>query len=54
MEKSFNNIYFLDVTVSKNYNKLSNELYTKETDTHQYLHANSCHRNCIKRAFPYV
>ena len=53
MEKSFNKINFLDVTVSKNKNKLSTDLYTKETDTHQYLHAKSCHRSCIKRAIPY-
>ena len=53
MEKSFNKINFLDVSVSKNNNKLSTELYTKEMATHQYLHAKSCHRNCIKRAIPY-
>ena len=34
MEKSINKITFLDVTVSKNKNKLSNDLYAKETDTH--------------------
>ena len=50
MEKSFRKINFLDVTVSKNNNKLATDLYTKETDT-QYLHAKSC--QCIKRAIPY-
>ena len=49
----FNKINFLDVTISKNNNKLSTDLYTKETDRHQYLHAKSCHRSCIKRAIPY-
>ena len=34
MEKSINKIAFLDVTVSKNKNKLSTDLYAKETDTH--------------------
>ena len=53
IEKSFSKINFLDVTVSKNNNKLSTDFYTKETDTHQYLHAKSCHRSCIKRAIPY-
>ena len=53
MEKSFNKINFLDVTVSKNNNKLSTDLYTKETVKHQYLHAKSCHCSCIKRAIPY-
>ena len=53
VKKSFNKINFLDVTVSKNNNKLSTTLNTKETDTDQYLHANSCHSSCIKRAISY-
>ena len=53
MEKSFDKINFLDVTVSKNNNKLSTDLYTKETGKHQYLHAKSCNRSSIKRAIPY-
>ena len=53
MEKSFSKINFLDVTVSKNNNKLSTDLYTKETDKYQYLHAKSCHRSCMKRTIPY-
>ena len=53
-EKSFNKITFLDVTVSENNNKLSTDLYTKETDINQYIHASSCHRSSIKRAIPYI
>lgn len=53
MEKSFNNINFLDVTVSKNNNKLSKCLYTTEIDINQYFHVTSCHLSCIKRAIPY-
>ena len=53
MEKSFKEINFLDVTFSKNNNKLSIYLYTKRTDTHQYLHTNPCHRSCMKRTIPY-
>ena len=52
-EKLFNKINLLDVTVSKN-NKLSTDLYTKETDKYQYLHTKSCHRSCMKRAIPYA
>ena len=43
MKKSLNKINFLDVTVSKNNNKLSTNLCTKKTDIFQYLHAKSCH-----------
>ena len=54
VEKSFNKITFLDVTVSENNNKLSTDLYTKETDINQYIHASSCHRSSIKIAIPYI
>ena len=53
MEKSYEKINFLDVVVYKENKCLSTDLYTKDTDTHQYLHAKSCHRSCIKRAIPY-
>ena len=53
MEKSYEKINFLDVVVYKENKHLSTDLYTKDTDTHQYLHATSCHRSCIKRAIPY-
>ena len=52
-EKSYGKINFLDVVVYKENKHLATDLYTKDTDTHQYLHAKSCHRSCIKRAIPY-
>ena len=53
MEKSYDKINFLDVAVYKENIHLATDLYTKDTDTHQYLHAKSCHRSCMKRAIPY-
>ena len=53
MEKSYDKINFLDVVVYKENKHLATDLYIKDTDTHQYLHAKSCHRSCIKRAIPY-
>ena len=53
MEKSYEKINFLDVVAYKENKHLSTDLYTKDTATHEYLHAKSCHRNCIKRAIPY-
>ena len=41
-------INFLGVTVTKVDNKLGTDLYCKPTETHQYLHAQSCHRNVYK------
>ena len=33
--------------------KLTTDIYYKSTDTHQYLHFNSCHPNHTKRAIPH-
>ena len=44
---------FLDVTVTKVDNKLETDLYCKPTDTHQYLHVKSCHRNLYKKSIAY-
>ena len=41
---------FLDVTVKKEYNRITTTLYTKPTDTHQYLHSSSCHPVTAKQA----
>ena len=49
-EYSEESINFLDVTVLKEGNHLSTDLYAEPTDTLQYLHASSSH---IKRAIPY-
>lgn len=51
--KPFNKIDFYGVIFPKNSNKLSTDLYTRETDSHQHLHAKPYHRSCIKGAISY-
>ena len=46
-------IHFLDVSVRKRNNHLVTDLYIKPTDTHQYLHASSCHVYHSKNSIPY-
>ena len=46
-------INFLDVSVTKNSTKLSTDLFTKDTDSHQYLHATSCYPYICKKSIPY-
>ena len=55
MDYSKNSINFLDVKVSKSEsgNTLCTSLFTKATDTHQYLHATPCQRSIYKRSIPY-
>ena len=55
MDYSKNTINFLDVKVSKSESgvTLYTRLFAKPTDTHQYLHATSCHRSICKRAIPF-
>ncbi|PIK43913.1 hypothetical protein BSL78_19243 [Apostichopus japonicus] len=44
---SHQQVNFLNVTVCKEHDSLSTDLYKKPTDTHQYLHSSSCHpRHC--------
>ena len=52
-EHSREKINFLDVEVSVKGNKLVTDLYIKPTDTHQYLHATSCHPSHCKTSIPY-
>ena len=47
------NISFLDIKVIKKGNQLLTDLYIKPTDTHQYLHASSCHVFHSKKSIPY-
>ena len=44
---------FLDVQVSKRNSTLETDLYCKDTDRHQYLHAKSCHRYVYKKHIPF-
>ena len=53
MDFSEERINFLDVIVIKNGNQFKTDLYTKKTDTHQFLHAQSCHRYVYKKSIPY-
>ena len=53
MEYSYDKITFLDTWVKKLKDTLIVELYTKPTDTHNYLHFTSSHPKHIKRAGPY-
>ena len=55
MEYSQKQINFLDVLISKNDNESSlvTSLFTKSTDSHQYLHATSYHRSIYKKSIPY-
>ena len=55
MEYSEKQINFVDVLVTKSDSgeKLCSSLYTKHTDTHQYLHATSCHRVVYKNSIAY-
>ena len=55
MEYSEKQINFLDVLVTKSDSgeKLCSSLYTKHTDTHQYLPATSCHRVVYKKSIAY-
>ena len=46
-------IPFLDVQVINSNGKISTDLYTKPTDTHQYLNWTSCHPRHTKTSIPY-
>ena len=46
-------INFLDVQVTRCDDRLVTDLFVKATDTHQYLHASSCHVFHSKRSIPY-
>jgi len=51
---SRSNIDFLDILVSKDSRGIvSTDLFIKETDTHQFLHNDSCHPGHVKRSLPF-
>ena len=41
--------FFLDAMVMKKGDQLVTSFYLKPTDTHQYLHASSCHISHCKK-----
>ena len=53
-EYSRTKMKFLNVTVMKKGNQLVTDLYVKPTDTHQYLHASSCHFSHCKKSIPFI
>ena len=54
MEYSKEKVNFLDVTVKvETDNKLSTDLYTKQTDSHSYLRYDSAHPPHCKKGLPY-
>jgi hypothetical protein len=52
-EWSETSVVFLDTIVKREDNKLFTDLYTKETDTHSYLHYTSSHPRHMKEKGPY-
>ena len=52
-EWSHESINFLDVQVINEGGNFVTDLYVKPTDTHQYLHASSCHVYHSKKSIPY-
>ena len=53
MDYSDTTINFLDVSVTKKSTKLSTDLFTKDTDFHQYPHATLSHPYSCKNSIPY-
>jgi hypothetical protein len=52
-EHSTGNVTFLDTRVFLQNQCLVTDLFTKPTDTHQYLHRNSCHPRQCKLSIPF-
>ena len=51
---SFKSVNFLDVFVTLTDDGTNTtDLYTEPTDTHQYLHMNSCHSNHVNKAIAF-
>ena len=48
MRKSKEKINFLDLVIKLTDSKIVTELYCMPTDSHQYLHYDSCHAEYIK------
>ena len=53
-EYSSQSVNFLDVSVTLEHDgSVTTDLYTKPTDTHQFLHMDSCHPNHTKKAIAF-
>jgi hypothetical protein len=53
LRTSTENIEFLDVCIIIKDGKLITDLFTKKTDKHLYLHADSSHPTYVKKSIPY-
>ena len=47
------NISYLDFRIKVRDNKISTDVYSKPTDSHQYLDNRSCHPRHVKQGIPY-
>ena len=47
-----NELPFLDVLVKRRDGKLTTDIYSKPTDTRQYVDHSSCHPNHVKKGIP--
>ena len=52
-ESSQKEVAFLDVNVSLENGCITNDLYAKSTDCHQYLHCSSAHPDHLKNSIIY-
>ena len=52
-EWSERELSYLDFWVMLKNNRISTDVYSKQTDTHQYLDSRSCHPTHVKRGIPY-
>jgi peptide-methionine (R)-S-oxide reductase len=52
-KQSTEEIPFLDINISLKNGFLQTDLFTKETDSHNYLHSTSCHPGHVCRNIPY-
>ena len=54
VDKSYTEAHFLDVTLNLNRTgQLSTTLYTKPTDSHNYINFSSCHQKSCRMGIPY-
>ena len=53
MEKSEEKLPFLDILLLKNNSTILTDIYSKETDSKQYLNFHSCHPKHTKTSIPY-
>ena len=53
IERDSKKVDFLDITIIERERKIITDIHYKITDTHQYLHFDSCHPRHTKRMIPY-